>query len=296
MDALFNAEFYRRIVEGLEKKFKAFDDEYKNLMSKREILASQLQGAKIDDSEFKKLRIDLENARKKAAELKEIAEKAQNTLTAGEILARDFSELEKRNKSLVTDENAFKEAEKIFTAAKIEYELRDNEQKQRDKLKSDVDELEKIKNALKELNKKRDDLYKAEKQLQDAANNLNGFESNDKKYKTRLETLKQRRDELTGAEKLLAEAKNIANKADEREKIIQEIESLEKEMTSARKKIASAEKLFNEANIKVNRLRELQIKGSAALLAKNLKDGEKCPVCGSKNHPELAFSKEIYGI
>ena len=293
LDALFNAEFYKRIVEGLEKKFKTFDDEYENLRSKREILEVQLQGTKIGDSEIEKLRVELENSRKKAAELKEIAEKAQKSLTAGEILARDFAELDKRNKSLVAAENTFKEAEKSFTSAKIEYEMRENEQKQRDKLKSDVDELEKIKNTLKELNKKRDDLAESEKQLQDATNNLKDFENKDKKYKKRLETLKQRRDELTGAEKSLAEAKNITDKANEREKIIQEIEILEKEMTTARKKIASAENLFNDANIKVNRLRELQIKGSAALLAKNLKNGEKCPVCGSKNHPELAISKEI---
>ena len=293
LDALFNAEFYRRIVEGLEKKYKAFDEEYNNLRSNREILEVQLQGAKIGDSEFEKLRTELENAREKAEEFKKIAEKAQKSLTAGEILARDFAELDKRNKLLVTAENAFKEAEKIFTSAKIEYELRENEQKQRDKLKSDADELEKTKNALEELEKKRKSLSDLEKSLQEAINNLKGFENNDRKYKIRLEKLKQRRDELAGAEKSLAEAKNILSKAEEREKILQEVNLLEKEMSTARKKIASAEKLFNEANIKVNRLRELQINGSAALLAKNLKAGEKCPVCGSKNHPEPAFSKEI---
>lgn len=50
-------------------------------------------------------------------------------------------------------------------------------------------------------------------------------------------------------------------------------------------------KYINEKEQYVN-LQELWYKGQAAILAKGLEDNMPCPVCGSRNHPNLAVSSE----
>ena len=129
--------------------------------------------------------------------------------------------------------------------------------------------------------------------MQTATDALNKCNDDAKKFDARLAKLKQRRSELIDAQKILAEAQVTFNKACDREKIRQEISRLEDDLKHAQEKIFTAEKNFNAAQIELERLQKLQRDGSAALLAKNLHDGEPCPVCGSKNHPQLACREEI---
>ena len=293
LDALFNAEFYKRVEELLKEKADDAEKIFQNLNRDKEILENQLQGSKFNEDEIKKLHDELEEAQKKSVELKKISETAQEDFNSGKKLADDFTELENRANLFATAQNNLKQAEKTFSDAKTEYELRETEKSQRDKLKSELEDFAKIKKSLDELKERENFLDSVEKDLQEANDALKKAENNAKKYERRLLKLKNRREELVGAEKNLAEAKIISEKATEREKILKYISKLEKELDMERRKVSVAEKNFNEANLLLERLQKLQRDGSAALLAKNLKNGEPCPVCGSKIHPEIALSREI---
>ncbi len=293
LDALFNAELYKRIEEILKEKTDAEQKIFDDLNRDKANLTAQLQGITIDDNLIDKIRADYAVSKKKSAELDKIFNETQEKLTNGKILAGKFAELKKRNESLETAQENLDEAEKIFSGAKIEYDLRESEQPRREELKSDVDKLAEIKKSLDELKIKQESIESAENKLKNADDVLKTVKKNAEKYERRLLELKTRRDELADAEKNLAKAENTLKRVEERENILRQISKLERELSMTLQKVSSAEKDFNAAKIELERLQKLQKDGSAALLAKNLKDGDKCPVCGSKIHPEVAFSDAI---
>lgn len=280
LDALFNAALYSLIENKLKLKADDAQNKYEDLVDKREALIAPLQGAKLDDSVLEKLSNDYDAAVKECEDLEENSNAAQNEYSAAQSLSNDFNELDSRNEALQKAQNNLVEAEKKFTTAKDEYDLRNAQQPQRDKLKSDVEKLNDIKNVLeKELEPKREALTDADDDLKKATETLNECESNAETFDDLLKRLEERRDKLTGADDIL--------------KTLQEIEERERELKRALRKISDAEKNYNDAQIELERLQKLQHDGSAALLAKNLRDGEPCPVCGSTNHPQLAFREEI---
>ena len=293
LNALFNTEIYKRIEDGLKRKADAAQKIFDDLQTKRDALTAQLQGAQADVAALDKLRADYAAAQEKAAALKKIVDDTRREYTDGKILAGDFNELEQRTKALAAAKSNLDQAEKTFAAAKAEYDRRDAEQTQRDKLKGEIDKLAEIKKALDELAATRKALDAADKNLRAATDALKTFELNAAKYEKRLADLKRRRGELAGAEKNFVEARTLSDKARDRETVLQEIARLEDDLKRAQQKIIAADKNHSAANLKLERLQKLQRDGSAALLAENLRDGDACPVCGSRTHPKLAVSEEI---
>ena len=286
LNALFNAEFYRQVEDALKIKCDAAQNDFVKLTDKKSALESQLQGARSDAAAVSELRADLAVEREKSTALKKIFDKAQDKFADGKKLADDFAELERRNKLLGKSEGESAQAEKIFFAAKVEYDNRTAEQVQRDKLKFDLDTLNKIKKAVAELESKQKEFSDAEKTLQTATAEVTRLEKWAEDYAKLLEKREKRREELSGAEKKLADAETVLE-------TLKEISRLEKELENARQKALTADKNFKEAQLKVERLQKLQREGSAILLAKNLKDGEPCPVCGSRVHYAVDFGEAI---
>lgn len=293
LNAIFNAELYKRVETALKIKSDAAQIEFEELNCDKKSLETQLQGSKIDETALEELRTKVAVAQEKTIALQKIFDKAQSELTNGEKLSSDFEELERRKKSLETAEKNLADAEKIYSDTKIEFDLQESKQSERDKLKSDLDKLAEIKKALDELEAKQKSLDDAEKKLQAAIEEVKKFEEQAEQYAELLSKRKQRRDELTGAEKNLADAENVLNKVREREELLQKITRLEANLKRAQQEISLVEKNYNAAQIELERLQKLQRDGSAALLAKNLKDGEPCPVCGSRVHEYIDFSEKI---
>lgn len=293
LNAIFNAEFYKRIEDALKSKSETAQRDFDDLNRDKKSLEAQLQGSKADDETLEKLRAEFAAAQEKTIALKGISQTAQAELTAGEKLSSEFAELVRREETLETAKKNLAESERIYLEAKKEYDLRDNEQSERDNLKSDSDKLIDIKKSADALESKQKSLADAEKNLQSADNAVKKFEKLAEDYDELLAKRKKRRDELTGAEKKSAEAKAVLDKAIDKEKVLKEITRLENALKSARQKVATAEKNLSAAELELYRLQKLQRDGSAALLAKNLKDGEPCPVCGSRIHYHVDFSAKI---
>jgi len=117
--------------------------------------------------------------------------------------------------------------------------------------------------------------------------------------KERLEKLLQRDEEAqktySDADRKLAEAiaerDNVTAKADKCAAVIGRFEELEKKKRAVRKALEDADKKNQEAQRQANEasgLRARYLREQAGILAKDLAEGQKCPVCGSIHHPEPA--------
>lgn len=73
---------------------------------------------------------------------------------------------------------------------------------------------------------------------------------------------------------------------------IEECKKILKKFNFAKENYIKSRKLRSDLELTYENKYKAYIDGQAGILAKDLKEGEKCPVCGSTSHPELAHSTE----
>ena len=148
--------------------------------------------------------------------------------------------------------------------------------------------------------KQRDDLIKTlkhlEKEEKDIAEEKAEIEAKEKKLTEKItklnsivEEFKNKPSELTALD---AKSKNIARLKDTLGRLIN---SDFNEFSKMKKDLAKKQALYQEAQEEFSEKESIRIHAEkvmddcrAGLLAKTLKDGEECPVCGSTHHPKLA--------
>ena len=148
--------------------------------------------------------------------------------------------------------------------------------------------------------KQRDDLIKTlkhlEKEEKDIAEEKAEIEAEEKKLTEKItklnsivEEFKNKPSELTALD---AKSKNVARLKDTLGRLIN---SDFNEFSKMKKDLAKKQALYQEAQEEFSEKESIRIHAEkvmddcrAGLLAKTLKEGEECPVCGSVHHPKLA--------
>lgn len=302
LNLIFNSALYAKIEQILKEKFNAAETEKNNLENRRREILSQAQEIGKIDGDFdeknlpdliNRISAEFQDAKKNLEELKIQSEKAQNNFTAGKILNEQFNSFEVAEKNFLAAKNDLEKISADFEKSRIEYEKRKAEESQRKELEKKIEELQKNKNSLAELQNKKSELAKAEEDEKNSRDEILKFEKRQKNYEERLNFLKAEIDSLEGAEGKFKDAEQNLKKSQEKLERLLELERLKKELANSQKRLAFAEKNYNDALKDLERLKLLQKMCTAASLAKNLSDGEPCPVCGATTHPNLAVTDEI---
>ena len=153
--------------------------------------------------------------------------------------------------------------------------------------------MQKISDAVSDFQKKSAELDKAVAAEKAAKEKISAEEILLKKYEATILKREQEIENLQGAEGNFKDAEQNLKLAQDKNKRLQEIETLKKNLSDKQNILKTAEKNYTDAYKKVERLRHLQREGAAAFLAENLADGEPCPVCGATHHPDLAKSATL---
>lgn len=292
-------------LKSLKKQINGIDEE---IQKNNKILGEAKQKQKMQG--------ELEAKQKQLEELKPEAEKAGLQKTSAqeaakdcEVLAEEIRELKEKKAGLEAflvkvQEARAKEAkigEEKQAAEKLKQEkisleqaLQENKEA-RERLRGVEAERERLQSRLKEANGKAEKLAADEAALDQAVKEkkaaevkLLELEKSGKDQNAQKEELEKQENILiqtAGKEPLLQVR---AEQLQEFERQIGQLEKTEERLAKTRKDYESAVAVRNEEREIYNHLKQTFLDAQAGLLAKHLKEGEKCPVCGSVHHPRPA--------
>lgn len=128
--------------------------------------------------------------------------------------------------------------------------------------------------------------------------NVNNLEIKEieNKIETIRETINQAKDDAIKLEKVnneIIKIEEMINKLDNSINVINEIEEIRKIKENMDLDLKGIIKILDQDNEKYQNYKKNFFQNQAAILGQDLIEGEACPVCGSKHHPQLAQISDI---
>ncbi|HHW47662.1 MAG TPA: AAA family ATPase [Clostridiaceae bacterium] len=315
-------------AEGLVdviKKYREFDKELENTRKELDLTCTQFETACKKLEEAKKQHQEI--LREVETERPKLIEERTKLLNALE-MKKELDIIDQKLKDLRREyldlREKLLEKEKVINDRKLSIEAADKkEQEYRqeiEKYKVDIDyrndvlfavrlmdelddirnEKEKIQSRYNELALRTDELEKGLKEIekqrlatQEELNKLKVLQEAHEKAKPceRNEIIKEIgvSHELKGLIGVIKSAKSEAESvSDKLNALMCQAGKAKEDYGKSLKKKARLEAVLEELRQRVEDLREKYERNAAYMLARNLKEGEPCPVCGSKSHPEPA--------
>ena len=204
-------------------------------------------------------------------------------------------EIENKQQSLLAAEKTAKEAAEQSALAEEKRGRAEELQKKIDKINAEeqkYQQREQLKEKVAALTN--DQKILAEKET--------SYDTAEKKLEETIQNLKETVAELKNRPTEMQEIRNQGEKLEELAENIRVIlEERVSDRTAGKRKLAEKQQVFLKAREKYEAIREKRMEAErilencrAGILAKDLEEGQKCPVCGSVHHPELASLPERF--
>ncbi|MCR5222373.1 MAG: SMC family ATPase [Lachnospiraceae bacterium] len=279
----------------LEKAEKVLDD------SKNELAT-----AETNNNFIKKLE-ELKVKEKELEEKKKEIEEKETLLIKQKLATRDVNPVylswkEKTDavedlKEQISDKNAAVEeaAKKVADAGKALEEAKKDEP-EAERLQKLVDKITEEKEKYQQRDELSSEIEELKKTIEGFAENEKALKEREESLKEKIKKLKETQKSLKGTPEKLSEAKAQGEKLsallDDIEEIIDnklpDWEGKKKTLKSMQGKFESSREKYEEAKNAREEAERILENCRAGILAEGLEDGQKCPVCGSVHHPELA--------
>lgn len=309
---LFKTSFYQKLQDNLETSRKEIN---KSVDKGRESISQYISDICVDENDVLALEVDkakkgelitddiLELLKKLISQDKELKEKADKDFE------RVNKELERINACIGAAETANRAKETIDRAEaslsevipkekylKTRFEEAKDELKKKDELTKQIAELDADLDRCSQIEKLNSEIKSVERELSQNSAILSKKEEEKAATETKLKQLVTERDSIKevdiSIEKLKNEFEKIKGTEEELDELadaynnyLKETVLLKKAQETYAKDNADYLELKHISDVKEQAFRD----GQAGILAAELADGQKCPVCGSTSHPEKAI-------
>ena len=268
----------------IEKKTKSI--ELNNKFDKLEKLNKELKILEDKKNEIDSIRKKVKLI-KKAKDIKPIKDSLDKETKNLKIKKEKLIEIKKQKKKL---ESSFKKIKKEYNKQKSKEEIR-----KRENLNEKIINLKSLADDVKEIDLLNDKETNLEKKFNRIKNDI---EKNNKKIDLLKEGISKNKDKV----KNLSESidlvkinedinynKNILEKLNNLSDLKEKLIKLNNEYNINKEKLYSLKKDYKEKEKSFKQNKIIFFNNQAAILAKELKEDEACPVCGSVDHPNLAI-------
>ena len=215
-------------------------------------------------------------------------EKVNASLGAAEALSNAAKAIERAKALLPLEKEKAEEAKVLFKKAKAELEKKEGIDKEKTRIEIGLDDYEKADELETRIRKDQEDYLGIKGEFE---NLLNALEKQQKE----LNGLRSEESDLKGAdvdhEKKLIELSELKQTAKELSELSQALEDYgqdQESLEAVRQKYIEKDAEFKIMRTEYEAMEQAFRDGQAGILASRLKEGEKCPVCGSTEHPILA--------
>lgn len=222
------------------------------------------------------------------AKINKDLEEVNGNIGTGEALASTKSELNKAENGLRNAIPLEQEANNNFEVAKEALKGKEQLDKEVAGIEAELpgyDELEKLKsevaNVTKNIEEAKKRLAVNEKTIADSKIELENLKEEQKSLKDVGVNIQKYNTELDKVKNIIGDITELKN---ERKILDEDIVIL----GEAQKSYSDADSTFRELCHKYEAMDQAYRNGLAGVLAEQLKDGDKCPVCGSTSHPDKA--------
>ena len=199
--------------------------------------------------------------------------------------------------SLAEAERVWQEADRAAERAARALAEESAREPERAALQRRIDELARHREGAWEISAARADLDKVLQSLQERERKQAAARERLEETRAALEAGRGRiqaaREAKAGVDGLRRAAEAAAERLRERNELEQAragTRRLAAGREDARRKLAGAERALEEAREGLAQLRRVMLEEQAALLARELREGEPCPVCGAEHHPRPAVA------
>lgn len=284
MQQLFKTQMYASVENLLKKKYREIEKSYEEDKIKYTTILSTCEVESEEDLKEKE-----KNSRRKLEEesknLEQINEKQQKFTkkydeekSLYEAFAR-LNEAKKEEENLKTRKEEMRKISQDIEKVKRAVHLKEAFEMLEDVKKEGIEKKKLFDLKMQNFEKQKEIENKAKEEKEE----LDKTEEKHKKNSEEMLLLTNVRPLVIGYTEVKMSSKMLENEVEKEEKLKKLLENnLEKvkEESLKKKKIAIS-------------MQEMFIKGQAAYLATNLKDGMPCPVCGATEHPKVAISEEF---
>ena len=212
-------------------------------------------------------------------------ERVNNEIGAAEALKKTKEALAKAERLLEKEEPGVLEKKTAFDKAKEELKSKDAMQKQAARFEKELPDYD----AYDLMNA---EVEKTRKERTEKTDSLDREEKRRRKEQETLEKLRNElsliRDSAAEAEKMKSRLFNLNAEAEALDELSKELDDyLDKKdfLLEAQRSYRKKDEAFNEINAEYEVMEQKFRDGQAGILAEKLKEGERCPVCGSTSHP-----------
>lgn len=200
-----------------------------------------------------------------------------------------------QNESLESAQTEFELSKELLKKAESERKKAENLQKKVDKITEEEPKYQlrdELNSKLVKINEESGEIEESESKIKTKENDLKTL------IKTLSKTIEEYKDKPEELQDAKIEAGKISSVKEEIKKILDtdvpKRDDLIDDLNTKQKEFVSARETFEKAQKEREKAEKQYENSRAGLLAKDLQEGQKCPVCGSTHHPELAVITEEF--